>query len=233
MNPHLTTQLKIATKAGFYVFSKVGIYLFFGLIINTIAFWSLWYPLIMDVGVGARTGAGAAMAVLWPLLSWQGIVVFALFFVIFPVAYLLMGKKQGINKALNYVINEDKVFIGKYLLYKFIEKYDVKENVSNQKELLTLVENSYEEYLQKLNNVPLVMRWMLKPIIKKLSVATFVDAIKSVNTPENNIDDVIDKACHQLNNKLTLELFDVSFKVPLVLFGSNLFAILLTVLFVV
>ena len=144
-----------------------------------------------------------------------------------------MGKKQGINKALNYVINEDKVFIGKYLLYKFIEKYDVKEKVSNQQELLALVESSYAEYLQKLNNVPLVMRWMLKPIIKKLSVTTFVDAIKSVNTPESNLDDLIDKACYKLNDKLTLELFDVGFKVPLILFSSNLVAILATVLFVV
>ena len=233
MNPHLTTQLKIAAKAGFYIFTKVGIYLFFGLIINTITFWSLWYPLMMDVGVGARTGAGAAMAVLWPLLSWQGLVVFGLFFILFPLAYLLMGKKQGINKALNYVINEDKVFIGKYLLYKFIEKYDVKEQVSNQQALLALVESSYAEYLQKLNNVPLVMRWMLKPIIKKLSVTIFVDAIKSVNTPESNLDDVIDKACNKLNDKLTLELFDVGFKVPLILFSSNLVAILATVLFVV
>jgi hypothetical protein len=213
----VTRHIKIAAKAAFYVVSTVVIYSIFGLLLNISAFFLFWMMLVADVGGTELTVMGTITAFFKPLLSWQGIAAIFSFIFVCPLAYFLIGKKQGVLKAVHYAINEDKLFISNYLLDKFAEY-----SVANKKKR-NLESNStlYDNYLSKLNKLPFAMRWMIRYVAATIGIEKFLESIIEIGESSAEFEKELGKTSDNLSHKVEFRLCAPSIMTPIFLVSAN------------
>lgn len=211
MKSEIKNQLKIASKSAFYVSSRIIGYCSFGWTLNLIAFSYFIFKIMPEVlGAGSRTGVGAMIGFLSIFLTPKGLLILAVFGIGFPIAYFIFGKKQGIAKALNYVINKDKVFVFEHLLTKFSEKTDPEMLANTSESFTKLIQSGLASYSEKADNMPKHMKFITNFLMKKTGVEKIITVTNELKTDSNERDDIIGSASQLLSEKIQLSAFKPS-----------------------
>lgn len=178
LNENLEKVLNIGGFSVYYILTRTIFYSVLGLGINLMFLFFLIPELtILWSGVGfadliAAQNFSSTMTVLWQLL-WQNlqvITVLLLFAVVMPWTYFMLGKKQGIKRALVHIARQSENFIGLYLTNLFFDFVTTKMDwqslfVGNTKAKL---DKLFIEYMKFLKTQPLAIRWVCNYFIKKV-----------------------------------------------------------------
>jgi hypothetical protein len=143
------TIAKTALKASAIVFRSLLLYVIGGVLIGAILTLLIFY---WGKSLDTMTVTGISAIV---------------FLVLFPVLYFLAGKKNGIQRAGNFLVSEHKEFLFEYISTKFFESH-LGSRLGNAAATQTLnyhndIRPKLNQYIAELNGVPS----LLKPIVQK------------------------------------------------------------------
>jgi hypothetical protein len=222
LNENLEKVLNIGGFSVYYILTRTIFYSVLGLGINLVFLFFLMPELtILWSGVSfgdliATQNLSSAMTVLWELL-WQNlqvIIVLLLFAIIMPWTYFMLGKKQGVKRALVHITRQSKNFIGLYLTNLFLDFVTTKIDWQslligdNTKEKL---DKLFIEYFKFLKTQPLAIRWVCNYFIKKVN---FKDVITEIIANENldsfNRDKIAAQALTKFRSYLVSHFFRIS-----------------------
>jgi hypothetical protein len=192
LNENLEKVLNIGGFSVYYIITRTLFYSVLGLGINLVFLFFLIPELtILWSGVSfgdllAAQNFSTAMTVLWELL-WQNIqviIVLLLFAVIMPWTYFMLGKKQGVKRALVHIARQSENFLGLYLTNLFFDFVTTKMDL----QLLLVgdtkakLEKLFVDYIKFLKTQPLAIKWVCNYFIKKVD---FQDVITEAIAKES------------------------------------------------
>jgi hypothetical protein len=183
------TVIKQAANAGWLILSRTLALTAFGLVLN----WGLFGALGLgiwgrycDVGAfGAHaSGPGAILAVaLIALICSRSLILSALFLVLFPFLYLMVGKSRGIQSALAYLTKDNRAWIHEMLkpvLQSALQFARTESGDGTAGGRVKTVGSLVSRKLDQSEDLPRPMRWLLKGLLKKLKIARLIEEAKGL-----------------------------------------------------
>jgi hypothetical protein len=183
------TVIKQAANAGWLILSRTLALTAFGLVLN----WGLFAALGLgiwgrycDVGAfGAHaSGPGAILAVaLIALICSRSLILSALFLVLFPFLYLMVGKARGIQSALAYLTTDNRAWIHEMLkpvLQSSLQFARTASSNGGPGRRAKTVASMASKTLDQSEGLPRPMRWLLKGLLKKLKIARLIEEAKGL-----------------------------------------------------
>jgi len=225
LNENLEKVLNIGGFSVYYIITRTIFYSVLGLGINLVFLFFLIPELtILWSGLGFRDLIAAqnfstAMTVFWDLL-WQNlqvIIVLLLFAVLLPWTYFMLGKKQGVKRALVHITRQSENFLGLYLTNLFFDfvttKIDwqtlLEENDIKIKK--AKLEKLFFDYIKFLKTQPLAIRWVCNYFIKKVDFQDIItEAIEKENFESFNRDKIATQALTRFRGYLITHYFRIT-----------------------
>ncbi|MEZ4888900.1 MAG: hypothetical protein R3E32_29510 [Chitinophagales bacterium] len=210
----LTSIIRFGVGITWKVVSRIIFFTFLGVVINWVLFFML--PDMCDL---QQSQQGGMIAYFQELIS-HCFLAFAIgvsFLVLFPIAYIFLSYKQSLQSAIYYVYVKNKETFYKYIsdrMLSFVEK-----KKTGDKSVVQLAGN----FLEKLDNVPFVMRWIIGFLKDKIP---FVEVLEKMNvdveiTPENS-EAVAMRLAHDADQYIEDELLKPDLTLVWLLIGINI-----------
>jgi hypothetical protein len=168
MKMNYSQILKTTARASFYVASRTIGSTAIGLVAN-IALLLLLIPEMRSLFQSADSGS-AASSISTLLAAWPATLTFIGFGIVFPVAYFILGKRHGMNKAVHYVIHSHREFFDTCLTDKLTEHLKHHSAVHHASKVIPA-------YLQKMDNMPRLLRGLFRFLIKQADIGKTLSSI--------------------------------------------------------
>lgn len=126
------------------------------------------------------------------LNHWRG-VVFLLACLGIPIAFFLVGQKQGVTAAVSYLVDKRKNEIVLFIVTKFCNKYpEVLQGGGENEAFIADHLNSANQFIV---GVPAIVKWVLASFIAFVGLADYVSqAIIQIRNSGDTIDNKIRRA---------------------------------------
>ncbi len=181
--------VKTVAKAGFYVISRAVGFGLLGLVVNILLLVFLRSEMAavikMTPGGGmAEAGGSGVIAIIFifvlMIAYWPITLMIVGFGIVFPVLYFLKGKQHGIQKAIQYIVGDNRDFIMEYTVDRLIahvkkatgvaDKVDATISKSRLLELLPA-------FLKKMDTMPRPMRMVFRLLYRKVDLGGILTRI--------------------------------------------------------
>ena len=225
LNENLEKVLNIGGFSVYYILTRTIFYSVLGLGINLVFLFFLIPELtILWSGIGFRDLLAAqnfstAMTVFWDLL-WQNlqvIIVLLLFAVVMPWTYFMLGKKQGVKRALVHIVRQSENFLGLYLTNLFLDFVTTKIDwqtlldETDSKVKKAQLDKLFFEYIKFLKTQPIAIRWVCNYFIKKVDFQDILtEAIEKESFDSFNREKIAAKALTKFRGYLITHYFRIS-----------------------
>ncbi|MGK0288634.1 MAG: hypothetical protein ACI86H_000047 [bacterium] len=136
-----------------------------------------------------------------------------MFSFVFPFLFVLLGKKQGILKALNYIFTSQKTLLIEYVLEKFIE-YSKTEKGEKKVTSTGDIIGSLQLYLKSMENLPLVLRWICGFFTQKVDfvgITTQLIEAEQINSETLASENFISSVSIELSNRLSTGMWKTNY----------------------
>ena len=175
----LKSLIRFGAGITWRVVSRILFFIFMGIVINWVLFFFL--PDMCDL---EQSQQGGMMSYVKELISdcFFSFAVGVLFLIGFPLGYVFLGYKQGLQGGIYYAYVQNKATFYKYISDRMLSFVENKQ--AGNKSVVQIAGN----FLEKLDNVPFVMRWIIGFLKDKIP---FVEVLEKMSadieiTPENS-----------------------------------------------
>ncbi len=225
--------LKTAAKSSFYVLSRTLLFFLLGLLLNLLFLLFLRPEInlltIKFSGPGPAHiggGIGALLAIfILAFLYWRVILLFLGFGVVFPIGYLILGKKYGVQKAILSAVSGRQKFLTVYLVDRLFDRIQNRTNVLetfSKSEFRTFLHEHLTTYTKKLENMPFLLRLVCKRVLRKWSLLQAVDrTLATLGEDQINIHSFKKTLIEQIDSSLDQRLFSQSYTHLAILVAVN------------
>jgi hypothetical protein len=206
----------------------------FGLLLNAALLWLSWGALedLTRLGSGAGPahggggGAGAALVlVLFAFIYWKSILAGMVLMPGFPLAWLLVGKKRGVDSAVKLVVTQYKDGLVELLVEKVVRRLRTPEWAErfNRSGLRATLNELLPRYLAKLDDLPALARPVLRALVGRVDVGGFLlKVFEERQVAELDPEVLGEMAAARANEFIDEKLLAVSWRPVQVLLGANL-----------
>lgn len=230
----VTEALEITARAGFYVVSRALAFGAVGLLLN-LALQPLLWPeispyLTMHLGdlhmPHAGAAAGALVLVSWLVRALPGILIAATFLIGFPVVYVLMGKKHGVQVAMTTYLKDRKgqlilLFLGR--LFEAIKRRPEWVAKIQRSGGLTALHEIIPVYLDKLENMPRPLRYVIRAALDRANFDGMLGVLaEAKELDELDIERISPASLRRLGDFIDDRFFAPSLKPLCALMAANL-----------
>lgn len=175
----LKSLIRFGAGITWRVVSRILFFIFMGIVLNWVLFFFL--PDMCDLQQSQGSGWTSYMQ---ELISdcFFSFALGVLFIVGFPLAYIFLGYKQGLQGGIYYAYVKNKATFYKYISDRMLSFVENKQTGN------TSVVQIAGNFLEKLDNMPFVMRWIVRFLKDKIP---FVEVLEKMSadidiTPENS-----------------------------------------------
>lgn len=155
-------------------------------------------------------------------------VMIALFAIGFPMLYIVLGYKYAFKRILQHAYVKNKDVFYEYFterLTSFIAKKQAKDNTTNS--VITLA----GRFLQKLNNMPFVLRWVVSFLKDKIPFGSIIEKVAletdlSANS-KATVSDTAKKIALEADTYVKDDLLAPDFTLPMILLSVNIIVLVI------
>jgi hypothetical protein len=158
-------------------------------------------------------------------LHWKPLFAGALLVPGFPVAWVLVGKKRGLDAAVRHVAKTYKTGLVEVLFRKLAERMRTPEWVErfNRSGVVATLNEWLPVYLEKLDDFPRTVRPLVRAIVKKVDVGGFLLAtFEQRQVVELDPEQFGEMAAERANAFIDDTLLTVSWTLTWIVLGTNL-----------
>jgi hypothetical protein len=171
----LKRLLILSAKATFHVVSRTAFFTALGVVLN-LCFLLMLLPDLRELGhepgSAPAAHAGPVGAVLAVVVVWgPGLLLILAFVLALPACYFVLGQKHGLRGALLLAVGEHKSTAVTYLverLFAFIRERPHWVQRINDSGLRATLNEVLPVYLEKLDNLPSVMRRLFRLLVGRV-----------------------------------------------------------------
>ncbi len=175
----LKSLIRFGVGITWQVVSRILFFTFLGVVFNWVLFFFL--PDMCDL---QQSQQGGMMAYVEELISdcFFSFAIGLVFLLGFPIAYIFLSYKQSLQGGIYYAYVKNKATFYKYISDRMLAFVENKQ--TGNKSVVQLAGN----FLEKLDNVPFVMRWIIRFLKDKIP---FVEVLEKMSadieiTPDNS-----------------------------------------------
>ncbi|MBL8993697.1 MAG: hypothetical protein JNM63_10175 [Spirochaetia bacterium] len=179
--------LKVVSRIIFIVVSRSVVFTAAGILINLILLTFLYpemvatFSHVASMPVARAGGAGAVIALVFIIFQmWPAWLMLAVLGLGFPALYFFFGHKHAIASALRYLVVSQSPFVLSYLVERLAafvrSKPEFVEKLRNN-DVTYFAREVLPRYLQKLDNMPLLVRVVFRKLLEKIHLRGILEKI--------------------------------------------------------
>lgn|GEM_PF-6907993 len=208
--------VKVVSVISYFIISRIILFFLLGLLVNALGLYWLaphigqFFTNFGAMPIARAGGMGALLAMMVILLTaWPVVLIILVFSVLFPIAYLLVGKKLGFSLAFNYLTKQHAGFLVDYFLDRVLLFLDKRlTEGSGQVIVKQNLLQSLSRFNQHLEAMPRVMRWFYRALKAHCDVGGIISAVIEQGRSNDIQIDWLMHACQEKikDNLRTIEL---------------------------
>lgn len=207
----VTESIKILARAAATVLARIVAYLILGIVLNLIllsVYWSsvanLWSPPAAETAMLLRGAGALTLAIV--LLS--------------PLAYLILGKKQGISAALYVILDRHRVPVIHYLLTRFFARYpELLDQPGAERPALLAKLADLREFVGRQS---FLIRLVLQNFLSQIDFAAELDrAMTEADQQGLTGNAKLDHVSAAVSRSAPAEAFEPGWQLPALVIGAN------------
>jgi len=226
--------LKTASRCSFYILSRAAGFFLFAVLLNIILLVVLGPEMggilkgVPGMPIAGAGPAGAVIALFTLMIACWPVTLMVLGFgICFPAAYLVLGKKHGVTKAVHYVINDNKEFVTDYMVDRLFDYAAEKTAAGGMKKAVTAsrVLEVLPRFIAGLENLPGPMRLLVRKLLDRIDFGGILtDVVEEMGSGSGELDmeTVSGTAKRTVNRIIEENVFVPDLKWFYILFAVNI-----------